>query len=215
MRFCSLWVIAIGAVLATAAVAQAGTLGLDVTSDTQTFNVGVFRNVGWQFSVNSPITVDGLGIFDFDPAGLVESHQVGLWDDLGTLLAQTTVTTGSTMISSVSNVGDWLFQSIAPIVLVPGNYVTGAFYSGSASDSVMGFSTISLIPEISFLHSRASTEASFAEPGAYGLAEPGVFGANISVQTAPAAIPEPASLLLLGSGLVVGARRRRKRQPNS
>jgi len=214
MRTCSLWVITIGVVLATAGVAQAGALALDVTSDTQLFAVGVFRNVGWEFSVNSPIMVNDLGIFDVDPAGLGESHQVGLWDNLGTLLAQTTVTTGSTIISSASTAGDWLFQSIAPIVLVPGTYVTGAFYPTGA-DQVMGNTTISIVPEISFLHSRASSQASFAEPGPYGLVEPGVFGANISVQTAPAAIPEPASLLLLGTGLAVGARRRRTRQQNS
>src|SRR5258708_4669822 len=114
MRSCTLWVIAIGVVLATASVAQASTLALDVTTGGQDFSVGSFPNVGWQFSVHSPITVDGLGIFDFDPAGLGDSHQVGLWDNAGTLLAQTTVTTGSTMISSVSAAGDWLFQSIAP-----------------------------------------------------------------------------------------------------
>src|SRR4051812_33929566 len=116
---------AFGLLLSTAAVSSASTLGLDVTSDTQIFAPGVFHNIGWQFSVDAPITIDGLGLFDVNPAGLAESHQVGIWDNSGTLLASTTVTSGSTFITSASNAGDWLFADIAPIVLVPGTYVTG------------------------------------------------------------------------------------------
>src|SRR5262249_32205561 len=110
-----------------AAPSSASTLGLDVTSDTQVFAPGVFHNIGWQFSVSAPIIIDGLGLFDVNPAGLAESHQVGLWDNGGNLLASATVTSGSTLIASASNAGDWLFANIAPIVLVPGTYVTSGF----------------------------------------------------------------------------------------
>jgi len=195
-------------VLGAATTSHASTIGLDVTSNTQVFSPGVFHNIGWQFSVSAPITIDGLGIFDVDPAGLGEAHQVGLWNNSGTLLASTTVTSGSTFVSSVSSAGDWLFQSIAPVVIVPGNYVVGGFYATTV-DSVMANATITTVPQISFLASRASTEVAFAEPGVYGLVEPGVFGGNIRVQT-PAAIPEPGSMLLLASGLgTLIARRRR------
>src|SRR5437660_1734543 len=132
----SRWVVAAAMLLATATVSSASTLGLDVTSDTQVFAPGVFHNIGWQFSVNAPITIDALGLFDVNPAGLAENHQVGIWDNSGTLLAQTTVTNGSTLVASASNAGDWLFADIAPIVLLPGTYVTGAFFATSA-DSVM------------------------------------------------------------------------------
>ena len=196
-------------VLATATVSRASTLALDVTSSAQVFAPGVFDNIGWQFSVNAPITADGLGLFDVDPAGLSESHQVGLWDNSGNLLASATVTSGSTFIASASSAGDWLFADIAPIVLVPGNYVTGAFFASNA-DSVMGNTTITTVPQISFLASRASTVGGFGEPGVYGLVEPGVFAANIRVQGPAAAVPEPASMFLLGSGLATLAIRRRR-----
>src|SRR5262249_14963736 len=90
MRSYSLrWLAAVALVLSTATVTRASTLGLDVTSDTQVFAPGVFHNIGWQFSVNAPIIIDGLGLFDVNPPGLAESHQVGLWDNNGVLLAQT------------------------------------------------------------------------------------------------------------------------------
>lgn len=199
--------IVIGILFGVATSASATAIALDVTSDTQVFAPGVFHNIGWQFSVSAPITVDALGLFDVGPSGLVQEHQVGLWDNSGNLLAQTTVTNASTSVASVSNAGDWLFQGITPILLIPGTYVTSAFFDDSA-DSVMANATITLVPQISFLASRASTEGAFAEAGAYGLVEPGVFAANISVQS----VPDPAStLVLLGSSVVALAATRRRR----
>jgi hypothetical protein len=200
MRYLTRLALLVGALL-LATVASADTIGLDVTSSNTVFSTGIFTNIGWQFQVNAPITISGLGLFDVNPAGLAEDHQVGLWTDSGTLLAQTLISNGSTPVASASGAGGWLFNSIAPVVLAPGTYLTGAFYADSA-DQVMAATTITTVPEISFLHSRASSESSFGTPGPYGLVEPGVFGPTIMVQT-PTSVPEPSTLILLSSGLAM------------
>jgi len=208
-QFLSRWIVALAMLLGTASVSSASTIALDVTSPTQLFSVGGFNNVGWQFQVNSTITVDGLGLFDVGSNGLAESHQVGLWTNAGVLLASATVSNGSTFVTSVSTAGDWLFQNITPLALAPGTYIVGGFYATSA-DQVMGGVTINATPQVSFLASRASFDVGFASPGVYGLVQPGVFGPNLRFQD-QAAVPEPASLLLLGSGLAVVALRLRRK----
>jgi hypothetical protein len=202
------WMIAAFLPLATATVSTASTLGLDVTSNTLVALPGEYDNAGWQFKVNAPVTVDGLGFFDVNPNGLGQSHLVGLWDNNGTLLAQATISSASTPIASASAAGDWLFEDIGPLVLQPGTYVTGAYFP-TVADALMLNPTISTDPQIVFLASRLSTNGKFAEPGPYGGVGAAIYGANIRLQPPPA-VPEPASLLLVGFGLTTLAAASRK-----
>jgi hypothetical protein len=196
------WVIAAVFSLGTASMSTASTLGLDITSKTGVALPGAFDNAGWQFTVNAPVTVDGLGFFDVNANGLSQSHQVGLWDNNGTLLAQATVSSASTPVTSASAAGDWLFESIAPLVLQPGTYVTSVYFPSPASDALMLDATITTDPRITVVGARLSINGQFAEPALLGPVELAVYGANIRLQT-PAAVPEPASLLLVGFGLTM------------
>ena len=190
----SFWVVGLAALISTAPISR-GQLGLDVTSSTQIFTPAPFDNVGWQFTVSSPILVNGLGVFDVGANGLSESHITGLWDNGGTLLATTSVSSASTPVASASAAGDWLFNSIAPVLLAPGTYVVGAYYATGA-DFVMANATITTAPQITFAASRASSNGVPAEPGVYGLVEPGVFGPGIEIQSV-SSVPDHGSTLAL------------------
>ncbi len=47
------------------------------------------QSVGWEFNVDIAFTVTGLQWYDDGGNGLTISHEVGLWDPLGVLLAVT------------------------------------------------------------------------------------------------------------------------------
>src|SRR4051812_42963539 len=97
-------------------VVQAALL-LDFTGgNANTF--GGNTTVGWEFTLNSPMLVDGLGFWDHGSDGLVNTHDVGIWNSSNTalLLTSTTVTNGSsTPVASTSTAGRWLFNNIPSI----------------------------------------------------------------------------------------------------
>ena len=83
---------------------------------------------GWQFHVTGSITISALGLWDEGSQPLAISHQVGLWTLGDTLLATATVDNTSTPVASASPDGRWLFTTITPIALAPGDYVLGAVW---------------------------------------------------------------------------------------
>jgi hypothetical protein len=56
--------------------------------------------------------------------GLAESHEVGLWDSLGNLLAETTVVTGDPLVNQ------WRYSDVTPVTLAAGaDYFVGALFT--------------------------------------------------------------------------------------
>src|SRR5690349_19066278 len=94
---------------------------------------------GWDFTVNSPIRVSALGLFDspfFQTSipgdGLLESHAIGLWRAASDspLLATATLAAGT----DARLFANFRYQSIDPVDLEPGQYVIGAYFSGNNAD---------------------------------------------------------------------------------
>lgn len=74
------------------------------------------------------MTITGLGFFDVGSDGLLNDHEVGLWTNDGTLLANVTLDNTANIVSSTSVLGQWREVDIAPLALVPGDYVLGSFF---------------------------------------------------------------------------------------
>src|SRR5881392_2448706 len=94
------------------------------------------QSVGWEFTVVSPIPVDGLGLFDVGANGFANGHELGLWNgNTQALLASVTIETANSMpVASTSLVGNWRFTPISELTLAPGDYVLGAVYVGKDQD---------------------------------------------------------------------------------
>jgi hypothetical protein len=163
---------------------------------------------GWAFSVTSPITVNGIGIFDTGADGLGGSFEAGLYTSAGVLLRSATISDLSTVVASAAVTGQWLFESVIPIVLPAGDYIIGSVFNDTLPLAAVG-APFTTIPSITF--TGGVTSPSF-DTGLQAPTSP--FGFPIFGPTLDAAeIPEPATASLFAFALAaVLARRRLSRQ---
>jgi hypothetical protein len=210
---------AVAIMVLTASRAVASTIALDFVGVTE--NRFQFANTfGWSFTVNAPIAVDGLGFFDSfitDGAGILQDHRVDLWTGTGTLLAQTTITNASTQAATTAAQGRWLFNTIVPVLLMPGTYVISTFNAESppgctTCDGFRFLDTATTDPAITFIEAVGFPGADQFPTIPIPIRNDGYFGPNFTF----VAVPEPASLLLVGTGIAgVVARRRRRQHPKN
>jgi hypothetical protein len=170
-------------------------------------STGAF-SLGWQFDVNSSITVDALAYFS-DTGTLAESHEVGIYDSSGDLLTSTTISAGACS----DYVNYFCYQSITPITLAVGTDYQVMGQSGLVDEWTWNTTGLSTIAEITFTVDEETSGNNLAFGiGSGGLTQAvggGFFGASFDVSASSA--PEPGSLFLVGGALIgVGFRSRLK-----
>ena len=180
------------------------------------YSNGYSGTLGWQFTVNQNLSVTALGLYN---AGLTitDTHQVGIFDAAGSLIASGTV--GPTSSDTVSGYFD--YSAITPVTLIAGNTYTAAALL-TASDYFY------YAPSAIYTDSRISYQLSaYQALGGDALVNPdsfdftngfGYFGPNFLISNSDplpgAPTPEPGALamaagLLCGGGVFLRRRRNR------
>ena len=178
----------------------ASSLLLDFTGGSaNTF--GGSTTAGFQFTLATPMQVTGLGFWDEGANGLINNHTVGLWNSSSpsVLLASTVLNNSSTVVSSTSAAGDWLFNSIAPLTLPAGTYVVGATIAATDPDLLRQQTLAATAPGVTFVQAMDVGSPTLLYPSPAPVFNDGLFGPNIQIS----AVPEPATFALFGLSAVV------------
>lgn len=168
--------------------------------------------LGFNFTTNQAITVTHLGLFDDSLDGLVDRHEIGLWDSGGNLLASGFIGAGT--VAPLTN--QFRYISIAPVNLTSGQqYSIGALYETGADALIFpGDATnFATDPAITFDSSAFAFGGALSFPGGSVGADPAYFGPNFRF-TPTAVIPEPTTLAggLLAVALLGGHWLRHRRR---
>ena len=162
------------------------------------FTTGDDWTLGWSFFTNESIIVDELGWYDSFGDGLTESHEVGLWNSTGTLLASTVVTNADPLV-------DWFrYSDIPNLLLEKGEVYIVAGRSGTEDYTFEPFS-LTIAPSVSYIEDRYILDPGNLTFPTKSTGELGWWGASFTTT----AVPEPTSAGLL-TIMAMGVLRRRK-----
>jgi hypothetical protein len=192
--------IALSAVLGTA---PSGAVILQTAN-----NVGgnqAYSGVGLEFTVNSPITVTALGFYDSGSPGSITGP---LTADLMTLAGSVLASQTFSNESGTPMSGGYLFNSITPVTLAPGNYYLMGYgptsYDWEHNSNVSGnpdtFTTNSLVSFVEAVWGGGSDVPGTVPTSTYGPTAPDFFSsANMEFS---AAVPEPSTWAMMIIGFL-------------
>lgn len=169
---------------------------------------GTLISVGFEFSVNQPVTVGSLLVYDADSNGLENDVKVSIYTNDGTTTPfgglQHTFTSLSSDVYTDDTPpgGRWLEFDVPDTVLPVGTYRAIAYLIGLTDLNFQGPAPISAT-DLSYVDDRSAFIDANPSGDFFGLGS--YVAANFTLVT----IPEPASAALLGlAGLALLRRRR-------
>lgn len=201
----------------TRAFAQTAALGFTGSNTTVGHGGNSAGTVGWEFTANADLYVTALGYFNYySNTGLVEDHDVGIYNSTGALLDSATVNAGTGERLD----GDFRYTDVSSFELLAGNtYIIAGTMGANASDPVTySVSGLTHLPSITLdsmgLYADNAPYTTLRYPTLIWNLTYDYFGPNFEVSSSPGHSPEPGGLaLLIGSAIAASgffARHRRK-----
>jgi hypothetical protein len=169
--------------------------------------------LGWSFDVSGSITVTGLAVYHDNGVGLLENHDVGIWDAVGNLIVSATVVPADPCLLDQLGAQEWCTVGVRA-TLGPGTYTIGAVWNSLLDNMIFpgtlageGIANVNG-PNVFFIQNEFIAGGVLTDPINTTGDTMSYFGPNFSY--APS-VPEPGTLVLLGSGLLgaVGVIRRK------
>lgn len=185
----------------------AGLIAIDITSEGPGTFDGGFWTLGWSFTASSDLVVNSLGQWDYLGDGLETEAHIGIYDDSGTLLVSTVVSSGT----AGTFLDGYRYASVADTLLLANQtYFVGSWFDGFVFRSdYSGYSYTSAtgIENINPAWSGGNGTLKFPTSSSTGFI---YAGPNFQYED-HVSIPEPSSLALLMLGLA-GFRFSRKKK---
>jgi hypothetical protein len=163
--------------------------GREMSESIINFSATVAGTRGWSFTTAAPIEITALGFRDAGTPGLGASHQVGVWNNSGQLVAAATVAAGR---AGTFDGATWVrYATLSPAILLPqGTYrIGGTIAPGDGDTYAADIKPVGSPGYVTYGQPCATSGANLSNPSPVTGISQAYFGPNFMFRPAGGGVP--------------------------